>query len=64
MRRSKDPKRAKDEDKTLYCSFCGRSQHGVAKLIAGPTVFICDKCVELSMSILNQRIPKMVDGDL
>ena len=32
---------------TLYCSFCGKSQHEVKKLIAGPTVFICDECVEL-----------------
>jgi len=32
---------------TLYCSFCGKSQHEVRKLIAGPTVFICDECVEL-----------------
>ena len=37
---------------TLYCSFCGKSQHEVRKLIAGPTVFICDECVELSKDIL------------
>ena len=36
----------------LYCSFCGKSQHEVRKLIAGPTVFICDECVELCMDIL------------
>ena len=35
----------------LYCSFCGKSQHEVRKLIAGPTVFICDECVELCMDI-------------
>jgi ATP-dependent Clp protease ATP-binding subunit ClpX len=37
-----------DSKSTLYCSFCGKSQHEVRKLIAGPTVFICDECVELS----------------
>ena len=36
-----------DSKSTLYCSFCGKSQHEVRKLIAGPTVFICDECVEL-----------------
>ncbi|MBL7233668.1 ClpX C4-type zinc finger protein, partial [Komagataeibacter oboediens] len=35
-----------DSKNTLYCSFCGKSQHEVRKLIAGPTVFICDECVE------------------
>ncbi len=38
---------AVDSKNTLYCSFCGKSQHEVRKLIAGPTVFICDECVEL-----------------
>lgn len=37
---------------TLYCSFCGKSQHDVKKLIAGSTVFICDECVEVSMNII------------
>ena len=37
---------------TLYCSFCGKSQHEVKKLIAGPTVFICDECVELCNDII------------
>ena len=37
-----------DSKNTLYCSFCGKSQHEVRKLIAGPTVFFCDECVELS----------------
>ena len=39
---------------TLYCSFCGKSQHEVAKLIAGPTVFICDGCVELCSRIIGE----------
>ena len=43
-------------DKTeLYCSFCGKSQHEVKKLIAGPTVFICDECVELCMDIIREE---------
>ena len=41
--------------KTLYCSFCGKSQHEVRKLIAGPTVFICDECVALCTDIVEGR---------
>ncbi len=41
---------------TLYCSFCGKSQHEVRKLIAGPTVFICDECVELCMDIIREEV--------
>ena len=40
---------------TLYCSFCGKSQHEVRKLIAGPTVFICDECVELCNDIIREE---------
>ena len=51
---------------TLYCSFCGKSQHEVRKLIAGPTVFICDECVELCMDIIKEdhkaSISKSSDG--
>lgn len=51
---------------TLYCSFCGKSQHEVRKLIAGPTVFICDECVELCMDIIKEdhkaAISKSSDG--
>ncbi|MEC7762785.1 MAG: ATP-dependent Clp protease ATP-binding subunit ClpX, partial [Pseudomonadota bacterium] len=51
---------------TLYCSFCGKSQHEVRKLIAGPTVFICDECVELCMDIIreehNSALVKSLDG--
>ncbi len=51
---------------TLYCSFCGKSQHEVRKLIAGPTVFICDECVELCMDIIREEnkssIVKSRDG--
>jgi len=44
-----------DNKNTLYCSFCGKSQHEVRKLIAGPTVFICDECVELCMDIIREE---------
>ena len=45
-----------DSKNTLYCSFCGKSQHEVRKLIAGPTVFICDECVELCKDIIREEI--------
>ncbi len=45
----------KNNKNILYCSFCGKSQHEVKKLIAGPTVFICDECVELCMDIINEE---------
>ena len=44
-----------DSKSTLYCSFCGKSQHEVRKLIAGPTVFICDECVELCKDIIREE---------
>ncbi|MCG8324576.1 MAG: ATP-dependent Clp protease ATP-binding subunit ClpX, partial [Thiotrichales bacterium] len=43
-------------DRLLYCSFCGKSQHEVRKLIAGPSVFICDECVELCNDIIREEI--------
>src|ERR1700749_400774 len=46
---------ASDSKNTLYCSFCGKSQREVRKLIAGPTVFICDECVELCMDIIREE---------
>ncbi|WP_425404784.1 ATP-dependent Clp protease ATP-binding subunit ClpX [Hwanghaeella sp.] len=55
-----------DGKNTLYCSFCGKSQHEVRKLIAGPTVFICDECVELCMDIIKEdhktAVSKNADG--
>ena len=45
-----------DGDRLLYCSFCGKSQHEVRKLIAGPSVFICDECVELCNDIVREEI--------
>ena len=52
-------------DKVLYCSFCGKSQHEVKKLIAGPSVFICDECIDLCTDIIQEEIAKLPkeDGD-
>ena len=44
-----------DSKNTLYCSFCGKSQHEVRKLVAGPTVFVCDECVELCVDIIGEE---------
>ena len=52
---SKDTTSGESSKNTLYCSFCGKSQHEVRKLIAGPTVFICDECVELCMDIIREE---------
>ncbi len=55
----------KSENKnTLYCSFCGKSQHEVKKLIAGPTVFICDECVELCMDIIREENKSVINQKL
>src|SRR6188768_1475679 len=48
--------RSGDGGKILYCSFCGKSQHEVRKLIAGPSVFICDECVELCNDIIREEL--------
>ena len=50
-----DDNKSKDENKLLYCSFCGKSQHEVRKLIAGPSVFICDECVDLCDDIIREE---------
>ncbi|MDE0064398.1 MAG: AAA family ATPase, partial [Gammaproteobacteria bacterium] len=55
-----------DSTKLLYCSFCGKSQHEVRKLIAGPSVFICDECVELCNDIIREEVSEGAqsgDGD-
>jgi ATP-dependent Clp protease ATP-binding subunit ClpX len=54
-----------DSDNTLYCSFCGKSQHEVKKLIAGPAVFICNECVELCLDIIREetKSPLGLDSD-
>ncbi|MGI9325158.1 MAG: ATP-dependent Clp protease ATP-binding subunit ClpX [Pseudomonadales bacterium] len=53
---SDDSKQGDDSGKLLYCSFCGKSQHEVRKLIAGPSVFICDECVELCNDIIREEV--------
>ena len=50
-------KKAASGEKALYCSFCGKSQHEVKKLIAGPSVFICDECIELCNDIIRDELP-------
>jgi ATP-dependent Clp protease ATP-binding subunit ClpX len=50
-------KKAASSEKALYCSFCGKSQHEVKKLIAGPSVFICDECIELCNDIIRDELP-------
>ena len=58
-----DSKNSKgDGDRLLYCSFCGKSQHEVRKLIAGPSVFICDECVELCNDIIREEIQEKSPG--
>ncbi|NVK11457.1 MAG: ATP-dependent Clp protease ATP-binding subunit ClpX [Gammaproteobacteria bacterium] len=51
-----DSSKSSDNAKLLYCSFCGKSQHEVKKLIAGPSVFICDECVDLCIDIIDEEI--------
>src|SRR6201993_426542 len=53
---SEDSRGKHDDGKLLYCSFCGKSQHEVCKLIAGPSVFVCDECVELCNDIIREEL--------
>ena len=53
----------KEDGKLLYCSFCGKSQHEVRKLIAGPSVFICDECVDLCNDIITEEMQDHLDTD-
>ena len=59
-----DDKQNKGDDsgKLLYCSFCGKSQHEVRKLIAGPSVFVCDECVELCNDIIREEVEEKASG--
>jgi len=57
-----DNKSKSKDEKLLYCSFCGKSQHEVKKLIAGPSVFICDECVDLCNDIIREEIQEQKDG--
>ena len=58
---SDDPRTRTDDGKLLYCSFCGKSQHEVRKLIAGPSVFVCDECVELCNDIIREELEDRAD---
>ena len=55
-------KKGSSGEKTLYCSFCGKSQHEVKKLIAGPSVFICDECIDLCNEIIRDELPALEDA--
>ena len=57
-----DDKRDGKGEKLLYCSFCGKSQHEVRKLIAGPSVFVCDECVELCNDIIREEVQESNDS--
>jgi ATP-dependent Clp protease ATP-binding subunit ClpX len=56
IERMTDTRNGEDNGKLLYCSFCGKSQHEVRKLIAGPSVFICDECVDLCNDIIREEV--------
>jgi ATP-dependent Clp protease ATP-binding subunit ClpX len=58
---SDDTRGRNDDGKLLYCSFCGKSQHEVRKLIAGPSVFVCDECVELCNDIIREELEDKAD---
>ncbi|HEY5566083.1 MAG TPA: ATP-dependent Clp protease ATP-binding subunit ClpX [Gammaproteobacteria bacterium] len=58
---SSDSRGKSDDGKLLYCSFCGKSQHEVRKLIAGPSVFICDECVELCNDIIREELDERAE---
>ena len=55
-------KKGSSSEKTLYCSFCGKSQHEVKKLIAGPSVFICDECIDLCNEIIRDELPATTEN--
>ena len=55
-------KKGTSGEKNLYCSFCGKSQHEVKKLIAGPSVFVCDECIELCNEIIHDEFPEGADA--
>jgi ATP-dependent Clp protease ATP-binding subunit ClpX len=58
---SDDSRGKHDDGKLLYCSFCGKSQHEVRKLIAGPSVFVCDECVELCNDIIREELEERAE---
>jgi ATP-dependent Clp protease ATP-binding subunit ClpX len=52
---------AEDKEKSLFCSFCGKNQHEVKKLIAGPSVFVCDECIDLCNDIIKEESEELND---
>ncbi len=58
-----DKEQGGNDGKILYCSFCGKSQHEVRKLIAGPSVYICDECVELCNDIIREELEEASGTD-
>ena len=57
------PQNQTPQEKLLYCSFCGKSQHDVQKLVAGPAVFICDECIDLCVDIVDEQLLRLTEGD-
>lgn len=57
------PQNRTPQERLLYCSFCGKNQHEVQKLIAGPAVYICDGCVDLCVDFVDEHLLRLVEGD-
>jgi ClpX C4-type zinc finger/Glyoxalase superfamily protein len=57
------PQNQTPQERLLYCSFCGKSQHEVHKLVAGPAVYICDECVDLCVDIVDEQLLRLIEGD-
>jgi hypothetical protein len=58
-----DVQKSAEHGNLLYCSFCGKNQHEVRKLVAGPAVYICDECVDLCTDIVDEQLLRLVEGD-
>ena len=56
-------KKGSSNEKNLYCSFCGKSQHEVKKLVSGPSVFICDECIAQCNDIIHEQAPLLGGHD-
>ena len=58
-----DVQKSAEQGNLLYCSFCGKSQHEVRKLVAGPAVYICDECVNLCTDFVDDQLLRLIEGD-
>src|SRR6201993_2745069 len=58
-----DVQKSAEHGNLLYCSFCGKNQHEVRKLVAGPAVYICDECVDLCTDIVDEQLLRLIEGD-